>query len=52
VFFNGAAVSAQGGGTTAQLSGTLSTGGSLCVEVFDIGNQTAAITYSVTVVHL
>lgn len=50
-FFSGAAVRAQAG-TTAQLSGTLQSGGSLCVDVFDIGNQTEEVTYSVTVVHL
>lgn len=51
VFFSGGAVRAQGS-TTAQLSGTLQTGGSLCVDVFDIGNQTEPVNYSVTVVHL
>jgi hypothetical protein len=34
----------------AQLSGIL-TPGTYCVTVFDVGNQTGAITYSVTVVH-
>ena len=51
VFFSGAAVRAQAS-TTAQLTGTLQSGGSLCVDVFDIGNQTDAVSYSVTVVHL
>jgi hypothetical protein len=51
IFFSGAAVSAQAG-TAAQLSGTLSSGGSLCVDVFDIGNGTAPVPYSVTVVHI
>src|SRR5262245_15797178 len=51
VFFSGAAVRAQAG-TTAQLSGTLQSGGSLCVDVFDIGNQSEPVSYSVTVVHL
>jgi hypothetical protein len=37
-------------GTTAQLSGTIAAG-SYCVSVFDIGNQTAAIAYAVTVTH-
>jgi hypothetical protein len=50
-FFSGAAVRAQAG-TTAQLSGTLQSSGSLCVDVFDIGNQTEPVAYSVTVVHL
>jgi hypothetical protein len=50
-FFSGAAIRAQASGT-AQLSGTLQSGGSLCVDVFDIGNQTEPVTYSVTIVHL
>jgi len=37
-------------GTTAQLTGTLSAG-SYCVMVFDVGNQTAPVTYAVTVNH-
>jgi hypothetical protein len=37
-------------GATAQLSGTL-TAGSYCVQVYDIGNQVAPVTYSVTVAH-
>jgi hypothetical protein len=37
-------------GTTPQLSGTIAAG-SYCVSVFDIGNQTAPVTYSVTVTH-
>ena len=51
VFFSGAAVRAQAG-TTAQLSGQLQNGGSLCVDVFDIGNQTEPVNYSVTIVHI
>jgi hypothetical protein len=35
---------------TAQLSGTLSAG-SYCVQVYDVGNQAAPVTYSVTVAH-
>ena len=50
-FFSGAAIRAQAS-ATAQLSGTLQSGGSLCVDVFDIGNQTEPVTYSVTIVHL
>jgi hypothetical protein len=38
------------GGATAQLSGTVNAG-SYCVSVFDIGNQTVDVTYSVTVTH-
>lgn len=45
----GASVNAAAG-TTAQLSGTTSPG-TLCVQVRDIGNQTAAVTYSVSVTH-
>lgn len=37
-------------GATAQLSGTVNAG-SYCVVVYDAGNQTAAITYAVTVSH-
>lgn len=37
-------------GATAQLSGTVNAG-SYCVMVYDAGNQTAAITYAVTVNH-
>ncbi len=35
---------------TPQLSG-VSTAGTLCVNVYDIGNQTAPVTYTVTVAH-
>jgi len=35
---------------TAQLSGTL-TGGSYCVMVYDAGNQTAQVSYTVVVTH-
>lgn len=37
-------------GATAQLSGTVNAG-SYCVMVYDAGNQTAQITYAVTVNH-
>ena len=37
-------------GSTAQLAGIVSPG-TLCVTVFDVGNQTAAINYTVTVTH-
>jgi hypothetical protein len=37
-------------GTVAQLTGTLNAG-SYCVSVYDAGNQTAPITYAVTVNH-
>ena len=37
-------------GSSAQLAGTLATG-SYCLVVFDIGNQTAQIAYSVSVTH-
>jgi hypothetical protein len=37
-------------GTTAQLSGTANAG-TYCVAVFDAGNQTAQIAYSLTVTH-
>jgi hypothetical protein len=37
-------------GTTAQLAGA-AVAGSYCVQVYDVGNQTVPITYSVTVNH-
>jgi len=37
-------------GASPQLSGTVSPA-TLCVEVHDIGNQTAPVTYTVTVTH-
>jgi hypothetical protein len=37
-------------GATAQLSGTVNAG-SYCVMVYDAGNQTAPVTYAVTVTH-
>jgi len=37
-------------GTTAQLSGVV-TAGALCVQVYDVGNQTSPVSYTVTVVH-
>jgi len=37
-------------GTTAQLSGTIGPG-TYCVSVYDVGNQTAQIAYTVTVSH-
>ena len=37
-------------GSTAQLTGVVSPG-MLCVMVSDVSNQTAAVTYTVTVVH-
>jgi len=37
-------------GTTSQLSGTLDAG-TYCVEVFDVGNETAPVSYTVTVAH-
>jgi hypothetical protein len=38
-------------GTTAQLSGTINSAGPLCVEIYDIGNQSGPVAYSVTVIH-
>jgi hypothetical protein len=37
-------------GSTAQLSGVVSPG-MLCATVYDVGNQTAAVNYAITVVH-
>lgn len=37
-------------GTAVQLSGTVSAG-TLCVRVYDVGKQTAPVTYTVTVAH-
>ena len=45
----GQSVNAQAG-TTPQLVGTAAPG-TYCVSVFDIGNQTATISYTVTVAH-
>ena len=47
--FAGASTSAQAG-ATPQLSGTISPG-ALCVEIHDIGNQAAPISYAITVTH-
>ena len=47
--FTGAAVTTQAG-TQAQLSGTAQAG-SYCVGLYDVGNQTADIRYSVTITH-
>ena len=48
-FFSGGAGPTQAG-TTAQLSG-VAQAGMYCVGVYDAGNQTGDITYSVTVTH-
>jgi hypothetical protein len=45
----GAAKNASAG-TSAQLSG-LASPGTLCVDVHDVGNQSGAVSYTVTVVH-
>jgi len=45
----GASVNASAG-ASAQLSG-LASPGTLCVDVHDVGNQTAPVSYTVTVVH-
>jgi hypothetical protein len=37
-------------GTASQLSGTLNAG-TYCVEVYDVGNESAPVTYTVTVAH-
>lgn len=37
-------------GAAVQLAGTV-TPGTLCVQVYDVGNQTAAVSYTVTVAH-
>ena len=37
-------------GAAVQLAGTV-TAGTLCVQVYDVGNQTAAVSYTVTVAH-
>src|SRR5262245_3554531 len=49
-FFSGGSTNTQAG-STAQLSGTLNTAGPACVEIYDIGNQTGPVTYTVTVIH-
>ena len=47
--FTGASVNTQAG-AMAQLAGTVNAG-LYCVEVYDVGNQIAPITYTVTVAH-
>ena len=49
VLFAGASVSTPAG-SSPQLSGMVSPG-TLCVEVHDLGNQTAPVAYTVTVTH-
>jgi hypothetical protein len=49
VLFAGASASTPAG-TSPQLSGTVSPG-MLCVEVRDLGNQAAPVTYTVAVTH-
>jgi hypothetical protein len=49
--FPGGAVNTPAG-TSAQLSGSVTSAGPLCVVVYDVGNQSSPVTYSVTVVHL
>src|SRR5207247_583718 len=48
--FSGGTTNAQAG-TMPQLSGTLTSSGPLCLEVFALENQSSAVTYSVTVIH-
>lgn len=45
----GASTNTQAG-STAQLMGKISPG-TLCVQVYDVGNQTATVNYTVTVSH-
>ena len=49
VLLSGAQTLAQAA-TTSQLSGTVNAG-TYCVAVFDVGNQSAQVAYSVTVSH-
>jgi hypothetical protein len=44
------ASTATGAGVGAQLTGIISPG-TLCVRIYDIGNETNPITYTVTVTH-
>ena len=46
---SGASVSTSAG-SSAQLTGVVSPG-MLCVKIFDVGSQTAAVAYTVTVMH-
>ena len=48
LFANGAVSTAAG--ATPQLSGT-TPAGSYCVAIFDVGNQTAAVDYTIKVTH-
>ena len=49
-FFSGATTNTQAS-SSPQLTGTLSSSGPICVEVYDIGNQAAPVNYSVSVLH-
>lgn len=49
VAFAGASAKTSAG-ASAQLSGMLSPG-TLCVDVYDVGNQTAPVTYTLAVLH-
>ena len=50
VFLSGATTNVQAG-ASPQLSGSAVAAGTYCVAVYDIGNEAAPITYSLTVVH-
>jgi hypothetical protein len=39
-------------GTSPQISGTAPAAGTYCVQVFDVGNQTGPVNYTLTVSHL
>ncbi|MBI3494247.1 MAG: hypothetical protein HY047_21070 [Acidobacteria bacterium] len=49
IFQNGSVTTAAG--ATAQLAGTAVNAGTYCVQVSDVGNQSAPVTYAVTVIH-
>ena len=48
--FQGGSVTTAAG-ATAQLAGTAVSAGLYCVQVSDVGNQSAPVTYAVTVIH-
>ena len=50
VFLSGATTNVQAG-ASPQLSGSAVAAGTYCVAVYDIGNEAAPVTYSLTVVH-
>ena len=51
IFLSGATAQAIASTTTPQLSGTLTSSGTYCVAIADIGNAAGPITYTIAVSH-